>query len=269
MRFPRVAVVLSVAAVVAVTGCGGRQAASAPRFVSVIVTDQEDGTVEKTTFAPDTRRVYVRFNLADVSAGTVVKSVWIAEKTDSDPETRLDDATLTVGGSVNSGRFWFSRPPLGWAARAYRVELYLGDRLAHTARFQVQAAAPPAGQPSASSPLAADAPIGTITFAHGESGGEPERPAERFAAGVGRVYGFFSFTGLAADDVIRGVWTKEGQQVFEKQFPLSEVFSGQIPERGTIWLWIHWNNGAPAGSYRLDVSVNGTLRRSGTFVVEP
>jgi len=384
MRMRRVMILAMVVAALVVAGCGGRQSAAVPRFASVTVTDEERGTVDKSTFAPDVPRIYVRFTLADAPAGTIVKSVWIAEKTEADPETKLDEGTLTVSGSATSGRFWFSRPPLGWAVRPYRVELYLGDRLAHTARFQVQAAAapPPSAGPRvgpiifargttqdsqpvdrssqfevgvkivyaffnyeglrpddtvtqtwyrgdekvldntrrasefsptgtvpekgnlvvsiqwedqgaaagayrleiringtlvqsagftvgvASAPPSGS-PIGAITFAHGESGGDPDRPADRFAAGVKRVYAFFSFAGLKADDVIRGVWTAGGRQVLEKQLTLKDVFSGRPPEKGTLWLWIQWDSGAPAGTYRLDISVNGAVVRSGTFVVEP
>ncbi len=261
MRDGRLTILFIALAALAISGCGGRRSAGPPRFASVVVTDQENGAVNMTTFAPDTHRVYVRFTLADVPADTIVKSVWIAEKTDRDPETTLGQGTLTVGAKVTAGRFWFTRPPLGWSPRGYRVELYLADRLAHTARFQVAA-------PAGGAPPSPAGPIGTITFAHGESNGAPDRPADHFRAGVSRVYAFFTFAGLKSDDIVRGVWTAGGRQILEKHLTLPEVFSGRTPDNGTLWLWIQWDNGAPAGSYQLEISVNGTVVQSGTFVVE-
>lgn len=382
MRFHRLVVLLFVIVAVVVAGCGGRKAAANPRFASVIVSDQEEGKVDKNAFAPDTPRIYVLFTVADVPENTKVKSVWIAEKTESNPETALDEATLTMGGAASTGKFWFTRPPLGWAVRSYRVELYLGERLAHTARFQVQPS--PSGtsqskigpiifargttadaQPvdrtdqfeqgvkivygffnyeglrpddtvtqtwyrgdekvldntrplstfaaggsvpekgnlavsiqwndgatagsyrleiringalaqtgnftvgAAPPPATSGTPISAITFARGESDGKPVEPADHFKVGVRRVYGFFSFAGLKADDVIRGVWTSGGQKVLEKQFTLPEVFGGRAPDHGTLWLWIQWDKGASAGTYQMEITVNGKVVQSGTFVVEP
>ncbi|HEY3247571.1 MAG TPA: hypothetical protein VGK88_04670 [bacterium] len=128
-------------------------------------------------------------------------------------------------------------------------------------------AAPPA--PSTTAPPSASTQIGSITFARGESNGSPQDPGDHFPAGVSRVYGFFTFAGLKADDVVRGVWTEGGRQILEKHLTLPEVFSGRTPDKGTLWLWIQWAKGAPAGTFQLDISVNGTVMQSGTFVVEP
>jgi len=136
-RFAGAALILAAGMVVA--ACGSRSAQSGPRFASVTLTDDEASKTEKTVFAPDTPRIYVVFALADVPQGTVVKSVWVAEKTGvAEPNTKLDEATLTMGGAQNSGRFWYSRPTSGWPVGEYRVDLSIGERLAETRRFKIE-----------------------------------------------------------------------------------------------------------------------------------
>lgn len=131
--------VLILAAGIVVAACGSRSAQSGPRFASVILTDDEASKTEKTVFAPDTPRVYVVFTMANAPQGTVIKSVWIAEKTEvADPNTTLDEATLTMGGAQNSGRFWYSRPTNGWPVGEYRVDLFIGERQAETRRFKIE-----------------------------------------------------------------------------------------------------------------------------------
>jgi hypothetical protein len=145
-------IILVVIAVVSLAACRGRtaQAPGEPRFASVVLTDDKDSKAEKTSFAPDTPNVYAVFMLADVPANSNIKSVWIAEKTDVAAENyKIDETSLTMGGSANSGNFSLSRPTNGWPAGQYRVEFYIGEKLAHTARFQVEAsgAAPPPATP--------------------------------------------------------------------------------------------------------------------------
>jgi hypothetical protein len=160
--------ILTVIVVTAATACGGKstQAPGEPRFTSVRLTDTRESTEEKTVFTGDTPKVYAIFTIAAVPAGTPIKSVWIAEKTDVAPaDHKIDEATLTMGGNVTSGTFSFSRPTNGWPAGNYRIELYIGERLGHTARFQVEATAPAAlASPAAASPAPAT-PGATVAFA--------------------------------------------------------------------------------------------------------
>lgn len=133
-------VILLAVAGILVGGCAGRGAQSGPRFASVLlITDSQDSKTEKTVFAPNTPRIYVLFTLAGVPAGTVIKSVWLAEKTGvTEPNTTLDEATLTMGGAQTSGSFWYSRPTNGWPPGEYRVGLYIGERQTETRRFRIE-----------------------------------------------------------------------------------------------------------------------------------
>lgn len=139
MRWP--AVVLGVAVLVA--GCGG---GGGPRYATVVTSAQRDGKVAKTTFPPDTPRIYVVFTLADLPTGATLKSVWYAEKVEGlAPNTKLDEGTLRLNPGDREGAFWFTRTT-PWPVGEYRVELYINDALKHTARFKVEGAASAPGQ---------------------------------------------------------------------------------------------------------------------------
>ncbi len=116
-----------------------QSATGQPRIATAVVTDSKEGKVEKTTFSPTTGKVYVVISLADVPAGTPVKAVWIAENVEGiEANKQFADSALKMGGAVNQGDFYVTRPEKGWPVGAYRVELYLAGQLAHTASFRVQ-----------------------------------------------------------------------------------------------------------------------------------
>jgi len=110
-----------------------------PRISTAVVSDNKEGNVEKTTFSPTTGKVHVVITLADVPAGTPVKAVWIAENVEGiQANKQFADSELKMGGAVNQGDFYVTRPEKGWPVGVYRVELYLAGQLAHTANFRVQ-----------------------------------------------------------------------------------------------------------------------------------
>lgn len=142
------AVLLVMVAGTLVAGCADRTAQSEPRFASVLLTDSRESKTERTVFTPDTPRVYVLFTLTGVPAGTVIRSVWVAEKTGvTESNTTLDEATLTMGGAQISGSFWYSRPTNGWPPGEYRVDLYIGERQAEMRRFRIEAQVSSASEP--------------------------------------------------------------------------------------------------------------------------
>lgn len=204
--------VVLVLVVLGVAACsrGTAQPKGEPRFATVVLTDDKESKVSKTSFAPDTPKVYAVFTLADVPSGTTVKSVWIAARTDvAAPNYRLDEASLSMGGSITSGNFSFSRPTSGWPPGEYRVELYIGDRLGHTARFQIT------------------------------------KPTSDAAT-----YAFFPYKGLRPEDTV------------------GAILGSRYQPTGNLWFWVGWSDGAPAGSYRFEIRVNGRAASSGAFEVK-
>lgn len=266
--------VLLVLVVVSAAACGRGtgQPKGEPRFATVVLTNDKESTVSKTSFTPDTPKVYAVFTLADVPSGTTVKSVWIAEQTEvAAPNYRLDEASLTMGGSVTSGNFSFSRPTSGWPPGEYRVELYIGDRLGHTARFQITKptsdVAPPAGATPSGSTAVSEATIGDIIFATDVQNGRPVGATTSFEPGPRRIYAFFPYKGLRPEDTVEGLWTKDGEELQKRSDTVGAILGSRYQPTGNLWFWIGWSDGAPTGSYRFEISVNGRAASSGAFEV--
>ncbi|MEX2542366.1 MAG: hypothetical protein WD314_11185 [Trueperaceae bacterium] len=111
--------------------------------------------------------------------------------------------------------------------------------------------------------------VGPIVFASGEADVEPVDPRDRFPGGSTMVYAFFEFENVDADDVLSGVWYLDGEVVLSQATTLRQVLgvTGNVPT-GKLYFSISFDEGAAAGGYRLDISLNTELVRSGEFVVE-
>jgi hypothetical protein len=110
--------------------------------------------------------------------------------------------------------------------------------------------------------------VGPIVFAHGEEDVEPVDPAVTFDEGVGIVYAFFEFEGLTAVDILGGVWYQNGETLLTQATTLGQLLgvAGSVPE-GKIYFSIVFDDGAPPGLYRLDLSLNAGLVQSAEFTV--
>lgn len=114
--------------------------AGAPRFAKVVITDDKERAVEKTVFTPDTPAFYAVYVLADVPPNTPVKAVWFGENLQGyQPDIKIGEYELPLGGPKNEGNFSVGRPDKGWPIGTYRVELFIAGNPAHTARFRVEA----------------------------------------------------------------------------------------------------------------------------------
>ncbi|MGH2628719.1 MAG: hypothetical protein ACRDHY_18940, partial [Anaerolineales bacterium] len=250
----------------------GGSAQATPRVVSAVVTDDQATKAEKTVFIPDTPRIFVFFTIADVPANTTMKSILIAEDAQGlQPNEKMEEVTLTVVSGLTEGNFNFRRND-PWATGGYRVELYIGDVLAHTARFRVEGiSARPEALIPAVGPAPASGPpgrLGGILFARGQSDNDPVQPTTQFEEGVGGVFAFFNFADLEPTDAVGAVWTKDGQKLLEQKTTLAEIFTGRTPpRRGHLWFSITFPSGARPGNLNLELSLNGTAAQSGSVVI--
>lgn len=75
-----------------------------------------------------------------VKAGDKIRGVWIAEDVgDAAPaDTKIDEVSLTATKDKDSGAFSLSKPTKGWPVGEYRVEIYIGDTLAETVKFEIE-----------------------------------------------------------------------------------------------------------------------------------
>ncbi len=92
-----------------------------------------------TTFSSDTPQIYVRWQGRRLRKGGKVKAVWIAENIGEDfPRGyKVDEASATVESQNARGAFTLARPEDGWAVGDYRVEFYVDDILAETAKIKI------------------------------------------------------------------------------------------------------------------------------------
>lgn len=112
-------------------------AAAAPRYTEMVLSDSQDGAA-KSTFSPQTAKIFLRAKLVDVPPGSRLRSDWIAEKTKAAPPNyKIDSVTLKVGPLMNRAGFSFSKPTAGWPEGDYRVDLFIDDKPAEKVRFKV------------------------------------------------------------------------------------------------------------------------------------
>jgi len=93
-----------------------------------------------TKFRADSAKIYTFWKGDALKAGDQIRAVWIAEGIGY---TRLKDAKITEASVVaykpdDDGIFSVARPKGGWPVGNYRLELYVGNRLAQTLKFTIE-----------------------------------------------------------------------------------------------------------------------------------
>jgi len=110
-----------------------------PKVEAAIAKDKD--TKPATTFPADIPKLYAFFRSKGTEKGDILRGVWIAEDVgDAAPkQTKIDEAALTADENDFYGAFSLTKPTKGWPAGKYKVEIYLGDELATTAKFAIKA----------------------------------------------------------------------------------------------------------------------------------
>lgn len=114
--------------------------AAGPHFKVAMVTTDKYSRNEKTVFASDFPRIFAVYQVADAAQGTKLKAVWIAEKVDGlEAKTKLTESESTFSAKGEYiGAFSCPRPPRGWPAGTYLVELSLDGAVRKTLAFRVE-----------------------------------------------------------------------------------------------------------------------------------
>jgi hypothetical protein len=91
----------------------------------------------------DALQIVARWRVRRPAGNAKVRAVWIAEDTGGivPANYKVDEATAIATPPESVGTFTLSRPSDGWAAGKYRVEFYVQDALAGTARITIAARA--------------------------------------------------------------------------------------------------------------------------------
>jgi tetratricopeptide (TPR) repeat protein len=105
--------------------------------------------------------------------------------------------------------------------------------------------------------------IGSITFAAGVSDDdEPLEPGDTFTAGIPEVFGVFEYADMSSGALFEFAWYIDGELTYSDSTAWYDDASGQT------WVSIDHPDGLSAGEYQLQLSVNGELLQTGSFVVQ-
>jgi uncharacterized RDD family membrane protein YckC len=112
--------------------------AASPRYSDLVLSDAKGGE-PKSTFKPQTAKVFLNAKLVDVPSGSKVKSDWVAVKAEgAPPNYKIDSVELNVGPGMNNVDFNFSKPTAGWPEGDYRVDLFIDGKPSGNVKFQVK-----------------------------------------------------------------------------------------------------------------------------------
>jgi hypothetical protein len=92
----------------------------------------------KTEFKESTPTLYARWHGRGLADHAAIRAVFIAEKVPNIPaNSQIDEMEAAAPAPNSGGSFDLERPDEGWTIGDYRVEFYLGDRLADTVKFKI------------------------------------------------------------------------------------------------------------------------------------
>jgi outer membrane usher protein FimD/PapC len=93
------------------------------------------------TFSTTVPQLYAFFRSTGTAKDDKLRGVWIAEDVGNaaPANTKIDESTLTADQDNYFGAFSLTKPTAGWPPGKYRVEIYLNDALATTAKFTIEA----------------------------------------------------------------------------------------------------------------------------------
>jgi len=134
---------LVVSVVLASQICGGFEAAaqstSDKKLLHAFVAKGTDAP-PATKFTPDEPKIYALWQGETLKAGDKVRAVWIAETFGyTKKDVRITEGSVTAYKPDDDGIFSLARPEGRWPAGRYRVEFYVGNKLAEMVRFTIEA----------------------------------------------------------------------------------------------------------------------------------
>jgi hypothetical protein len=90
-------------------------------------------------FAADTEKIFCRWQGDALHDGDKIRAVWIAEDVgDVAPKDyKITETSTSADSPQAAGTFTLSRPTKGWPVGKYRVEIYDGEQLAETLKFDI------------------------------------------------------------------------------------------------------------------------------------
>lgn len=114
--------------------------AAGPHLKVAMVTTDKYSRNEKTVFSSDFPRIFAVYQVAGAAQGTKLKAVWIAEKVDGlEAKTKLtENESIFSAKGEYMGAFSCAKPPRGWPAGTYLIELSLDGGVPKKLAFRVE-----------------------------------------------------------------------------------------------------------------------------------
>jgi hypothetical protein len=216
-----------------------------------------NAVLPSTQFPAGINQVYAVLTVDGLKTGDVVAGAWYRGT-----EMLTGSEYKQTVGERPGPHWWFGyKFSPGAMPGAYRLEISLNGTVMRTGTFEVL---PPTSLR-----------FGPIIFAKGTSSDQKLiEPSTQFPAGTSSVLAVFEVAGiegLKADDIISDVLYRGTEKVVEGKKPASQYGSPvQGPLSAPITYTFSYNPEAmPAGSYHLEVSLNGKVLQTGTFEVLP
>ena len=92
----------------------------------------------KTGFKADTPAIYAQWHGHGLPDHAKIRAVFIAKNVaDVSADYQLDESSTVAPAPNAHGVFTLSKPEGGWTPGNYRVEFYVDDALAETAKFKI------------------------------------------------------------------------------------------------------------------------------------
>ncbi len=113
--------------------------------LKIVLSNSPEGKPTK-AFEPSVAKIYAGWlGKGILKAGDKMRAVWIAEDTNgaAPANYKIDEWSDTVAKDGANGYVSLSKPNAGWPIGTYRLEVYVGDKLASTRHFAI-------GKPAAS-----------------------------------------------------------------------------------------------------------------------
>ena len=122
--------------------CGGfegaAQSTNDKKLLHAVVAKSKDAP-PTTKFTTDDPKIYALWKGATLKAGDKVHAIWIAEAFGpSSKDVRIREGSVTAYKPDDDGVFALASPEGGWPTGRYRVEFYVGNKLAEAVRFTIE-----------------------------------------------------------------------------------------------------------------------------------
>ncbi len=120
------------------TGTEATPALTGSKALHGIVAKTKNGQSSK-TFLNGTQKIYGIWKGETLKAGDIVRAVWMAESFGySRKDVKISEGAVTAYKPDDEGVFSLARPQGGWPLGRYRLDFYVQNKLADTAKFLVE-----------------------------------------------------------------------------------------------------------------------------------